>query len=74
MEPEIAAGLSFLFPGLGQIYNHDYGRGILWFVIGLFLWIATGGLVGWIANVISSYTAFRRAERTSLNVMATETH
>src|SRR5688500_6445533 len=46
--PHVAALLSFLFPGAGQIYARQVGRGILWaipmviFVLGV-LWVLAGG-------------------------------
>jgi TM2 domain-containing membrane protein YozV len=53
-----AAVLSFLLPGLGQIYNGKFLRGIFWLIITPGLWIGSGGLLGWICHVISSYTAY----------------
>ncbi len=43
--PGVAALLSFLIPGAGQIYKGDVGGGILWFfmtAIGYFLLIVPG--------------------------------
>jgi serine/threonine-protein kinase len=61
--PWIAAALSFLAPGLGQIYNRDYLRGIFWLVITPGFWIGSGGALGWPFHLIAAYTAFRRARR-----------
>ena len=60
-KPGTAAVLSLIIPGLGQLYNRDYLRGILWLVITI--WIATAGGFGWPIHLISSYTAYRRAQR-----------
>jgi serine/threonine protein kinase len=62
-KPWVAAGFSLLIPGLGQIYNRDYLRGIFWLIITPGFWIGSAGLFGWPFHLISSYTAFRRARR-----------
>ncbi|PAP75871.1 DUF5683 domain-containing protein [Rubrivirga marina] len=61
--PGTAAVLSFLLPGLGQLYNGTFWRGVFWFVVTPGLWIGTGGFFGWVAHVISAWTAFRFAQR-----------
>jgi TM2 domain-containing membrane protein YozV len=67
VEPETACGLSFLVPGLGQAYNGDYGRGIAWFLVAVAAWVGTGGLLGWIVNLMAAFTAHRRARRIAWN-------
>lgn len=59
--PGLAALLSVLIPGLGQIYNGDFLRAIFWLIVTPGLWIGSGGLLGWICHVIAAYTAHRRA-------------
>ena len=59
--PGLAAVLSALIPGIGQIYNGDFLRGIFWLIVTPGLWIGSGGLLGWICHVISAVTAHRRA-------------
>jgi serine/threonine-protein kinase len=59
--PWIAALLSFLAPGFGQIYNREYVRGIFWLVITPGFWIGSAGLFGWPFHLIAAYTAYRRA-------------
>ncbi|MGE0394319.1 MAG: DUF5683 domain-containing protein, partial [Vicinamibacterales bacterium] len=39
--PGIAAVLSLVLPGAGQVYNGDFLRAIVWFVITPGLWIGT---------------------------------
>jgi eukaryotic-like serine/threonine-protein kinase len=63
-KPWIAALLSFVVPGFGQIYNRDYLRGIVWLIITPGFWIGSGGTVGWLFHLISAYTAYQRARRT----------
>ncbi|MEQ9320619.1 MAG: DUF5683 domain-containing protein [Polyangiaceae bacterium] len=60
---ETAALLSFIVPGVGQIYNGDYLRGIFWLIITPGFWIGSGGTIGWICHIVAAYTAYTRAER-----------
>jgi TM2 domain-containing membrane protein YozV len=61
--PGTAAVLSFLLPGLGQIYNGDFLRAIFWLIVTPGLWIGSGFLLGWICHIISAFTAYHRANR-----------
>jgi TM2 domain-containing membrane protein YozV len=61
-DPGIAAVLSLLLPGIGQIYNGDFLRAIFWLIVTPGLWIGSGGLLGWICHVIAAFTAYRRAQ------------
>ena len=60
--PGIAALLSFVIPGVGQIYNGEILRGVFWLIITPGLWIGSGGLLGWVCHLISAATAYSRAE------------
>jgi TM2 domain-containing membrane protein YozV len=60
--PGTAAVLSLLIPGVGQIYNGDFLRGIFWLIITPGFWIGTAGLFGWPFHIASAYTAHRRAK------------
>ncbi|WP_025745750.1 hypothetical protein [Kallotenue papyrolyticum] len=60
--PGTAAILSLLAPGLGQIYNGTFLRGIIWLIITPGFWIGTGGLLGWPFHLIAAYTAYRYAK------------
>lgn len=60
--PGLAAVLSVLIPGVGQIYNGDFLRGIFWLIVTPGLWIGSGGLLGWICHVIAAFTAYHRAK------------
>lgn len=44
-EPATAAARSALFPGLGQVYNGEYEKGLIMFVVGLALLIGAVRLV-----------------------------
>ncbi len=57
----LAAVLSIVIPGVGQIYNGDFLRGIFWLIVTPGFWIGSGGLLGWICHVIAAWTAHRRA-------------
>ena len=59
--PGLAAVLSVVIPGVGQIYNGDFLRGIFWLIVTPGFWIGSGGLLGWVCHVIAAYTAHRRA-------------
>jgi TM2 domain-containing membrane protein YozV len=61
-KPGVAAVLSFLIPGLGQLYNGDILRGLFWLIITPGFWLGTGGLLGWVCHVIAAATAFNRGE------------
>jgi TM2 domain-containing membrane protein YozV len=60
--PGTAAVLSLLIPGVGQIYNGDFLRGIFWLIITPGFWIGTAGLFGWPFHIVSAFTAHRRAK------------
>jgi TM2 domain-containing membrane protein YozV len=60
--PGTAAVLSLFIPGVSQIYNGDFLRGIFWLIITPGFWIGSGGLLGWVCHVVAAYTAHRRAK------------
>jgi TM2 domain-containing membrane protein YozV len=57
----IAGVLSLIVPGVGQIYNGDFLRGIFWLIVTPGFWIGTGGFFGWVCHLIAAYTAYQRA-------------
>jgi TM2 domain-containing membrane protein YozV len=59
--PALAAVLSAIIPGVGQLYNGRVLAGILWLIITPGLWIGSGGTLGWICHVIAAYTAYSYA-------------
>lgn len=70
--PAMSGLLSFLVPGLGQLYNGHILRGVFWLVVTPGLWIGSGGLLGWACHLGSAYTAFRRAEDVNRGVRVPE--
>ncbi len=63
----IAAVLSFLFTGLGQIYNGEIGKGLAFIVIGFILAVSVLFLIGfllypvfWIYNIYDAYSTAKR--------------
>lgn len=71
MKPEgNAAVMSFLLPGLGQIYNGDFLRAIFWLIFTPGMWLSTGGMLGWICHFVSAYTAYGRARRKTVRAAA----
>jgi TM2 domain-containing membrane protein YozV len=61
-DPSVAALLSFVIPGVGQLYNGKFLRAIFWLIVTPGLWLGTGGFLGWICHVIAAYTAYRYAK------------
>lgn len=61
--PGTAAVLSFLVPGIGQIYNGAFLRALFWLIVTPGFWIGTGGTLGWICHIVAAITAYRYAER-----------
>lgn len=60
-KPGVAAVLSLIVPGFGQIYNGCFWRGVFWLVITPGFWIGSGGLAGWVCHVIAAWTAYSYA-------------
>lgn len=71
--PGLAAVLSFLFAGLGQIYNGEIGKGILIFIVqiinGLLMMIGIGFITAPIVGIWSIYDAYKTAQK--INEQAT---
>jgi Family of unknown function (DUF5683) len=66
--PGIAATMSLLLPGMGQIYNGTFWRAIFWFLLTPGLWIGSGGTLGWICHIIAAYTAYNYALKSARRV------
>jgi TM2 domain-containing membrane protein YozV len=65
--PGIAAVLSFLFTGLGQIYNGQIGKGIGFVVLGVVFLLTVLVLIGfilypvfWIYNIYDAYSTAKK--------------
>lgn len=61
--PGLAAVLSVILPGLGQIYNGRILWAIFWFIITPGFWIGTGGTLGWICHILAAVQSYRYAKR-----------
>jgi TM2 domain-containing membrane protein YozV len=66
--PGVAGVLSLVVPGVGQIYNGEFWRGIFWLVVTPGFWLGTGGMFGWVCHLIAAYTAHSRARRLDAGV------
>jgi TM2 domain-containing membrane protein YozV len=66
-----AAVLSFIVPGVGQLYNGDFWRALFWLIITPGFWIGSGGTLGWICHLISAYTAYQRAKEDDASSIGT---
>ena len=62
----LAAVLSLVWVGLGQLYNGDFGKGILMFCLCVALWLV---FLGWIVNIWSIIDAYSSAKRKRENYM-----
>jgi TM2 domain-containing membrane protein YozV len=61
--PILAAILSLIVAGLGQIYNGQIGKGVLFIVIQLINGALTAVLIGWILlPIVGLWAAIRRYE------------
>ena len=58
----LAGVLSFFIPGVGQIYNGQWGWGIFWLILTPGFWLGTGGTLGWVCHLIAAYTAYKYAQ------------
>lgn len=61
--PHVAALLSFVLPGVGQLYNGKFLRAIFWFIVTPGMWIGTGGWLGWVCHLIAAFTAYHYARK-----------
>jgi len=61
--PGLAAVLSFFIPGVGQIYNGAFLRGIFWFIVTPGVWWGSWGTLGWVCHLIAAYTAYSYAKK-----------
>ena len=71
----IAAVLSFVLPGIGQIYNGQIGKGILFVIITFILVLSTVVLVGfilgplfWIYNIYDAYSTAEKINAGKISV------
>jgi len=65
--PGLAAVLSFLFIGLGQIYNGQIGKGLLFIVAGIILTFTVFIIIGiiflpifWVYNIYDAYNTAKK--------------
>jgi len=61
-DPMLAGILSFLIPGVGQIYNGRILIGIIWLLVTGISWIGSAGTLGWIVHIISAWCAYSFAK------------
>jgi len=54
----LAGLLSFIIPGVGQVYNGNWIWAIAWLLITPGLWIGTGGFLGWVCHFLAAYQAY----------------
>lgn len=67
-DPFLAGALSFIVPGIGQLYNGQILAGLLWLILTPGFWIGSGGTLGWICHIIAAYTAYKYASRNRVRI------
>ncbi len=71
--PGLAAVLSFFYMGLGQIYNGQIAKGVVFLVIYSISWILTIVVIGLITTpvlwIYGMYDAYRAAERINQDIV-----
>ena len=66
--PILAGILSFLIPGVGQIYNGRILIGILWLIVTGVSWIGSAGTLGWVVHLISAWCAYSYASENRIRI------
>lgn len=56
-DPGLAAVLSFVVPGVGQIYAGRWGWAIVWLILTPGFWLGSGGTLGWICHIVAAIQA-----------------
>lgn len=77
--PAVALVLSIILPGLGQIYNRDFAKGLIFIVFAIILaGLSFANLIGIIASIIylvfwlyNIYDAYTRAKRINAGLSPT---
>ena len=70
--PGLAAVLSFVIPGLGQVYNGNFIRAAFWLLIAFYCtdnpmaWPFHAGFWQWASHFIPALTAFNKARQIEL--------
>ena len=62
-DPGLAAVLSFVVPGVGQIYGGRWGWAVFWLILTPGFWIGSGGTLGWICHILSAIQAHGQVKR-----------
>lgn len=60
--PGLAAFISFLLPGAGQMYGGKVGKGIIWLlagVLGYWLWVVPGIIIH-VCCIVNAYKTIQR--------------
>lgn len=76
--PVLAAILSLIFPGLGQFYNGESGKGVSFVIVGLlgFLTLPLGGFLIvfflWIYSIVDAHSSAKRLNEAQRQVFARE--
>lgn len=65
--PGLAAILGFFFPGIGQFYNGQFGKGVIFLLIEgvnlLLAFVGIGLITAFITAIVSAYDCYKSAEK-----------
>lgn len=65
--PGLAAVLSLIIPGLGQIYNGEIGKGLAMVIVSIIMWVLVWLLIPFLVIIVlwvyGIYDAYKKAER-----------
>jgi TM2 domain-containing membrane protein YozV len=70
--PGVAAVLSFVIPGLGQVYNGHFIRAAFWLLIAFWwmdnpaAWPFEAGFWHWVVHFVPAFTAWQKAQQARL--------
>ena len=71
--PGFAAILSFFIPGVGQIYNGEIGKGIIYFIVGgicvLLMIVLIGFILYPLFDIYNIYDAYKTAEKINAQIV-----
>ena len=62
-DPNLALVLSFLIPGVGQLYAGRYLWAAFWLLFTPGFWVGTGGCLGWVCHLVSAWQAQQQAHQ-----------
>jgi hypothetical protein len=59
----MAAAMSLVVPGLGQLVNREYVVGLFWLVLAPLFWYSTRSWLAWTVHVLAALSAYWAVQR-----------